>query len=148
PVEFMGSWCSLVERFRSDISEPRPRRELSTEQLKAMSRMLDRAVGFRRSHPELEHRWHDVSFYDLVSNPIAVVVGIYRHFGWSMEPESIEAMKAWFWRQEEQRRAETRHKYDIADYGLTRDKVNAAFADYREFVASRVGSALVLDEAR
>ncbi|MDE2718999.1 MAG: hypothetical protein OXI33_18560, partial [Chloroflexota bacterium] len=60
----------------------------------------------------------------------------------------IEAMKAWFWKQEEQRRLEQRHKYDIADYGLTSDKVNAAFADYREFVASRVGSALVLDEAR
>ena len=147
PVEFMGSWCSLVERIRSKISESRPRGELGTEQLKAMSRMLDRAIGFRRSHPELEHRWHDVSFYDLVRDPIAVVTGIYRHFGWSMEPKSIEAMKAWFWKQEERRRAEKRHTYDIADYGLTRDRVNAAFANYREFVRSRVASELVLDQA-
>ncbi|MDE2773346.1 MAG: hypothetical protein OXI46_06520, partial [Gemmatimonadota bacterium] len=143
PVEFMGSWCSLVERFRSDISEPRPRQLLGTEQLKAMSRMLDRAIGFRRSHPELEHRWHDVSFYDLIRDPIAVVVDIHRRFGWSMDPESIEAMKAWFWNQEERRRAERRHMYGIADYGLTRDGVNAAFADYREFVANRVGAAPV-----
>jgi len=48
-------------------------------------------------------------------------------------------MKAWFWRQEEQRRAEKRHTYDIADYDLTRDKVNNAFASYREFVADRIG---------
>jgi len=139
PVEFMGSWCSLVERVRSKLSEPLPRKDLGTEQLKAMSRMLHRAVDFRRSHPELEQRWHDVSFYDLVRNPLAVVGGIYRRFGWSIEPESIEAMKAWFWRQEEQRRAEKRHRYDIADYDLTRDKVNNAFASYREFVADRIG---------
>lgn len=80
-----------------------------------------------------------MSFYDLVRNPLAVVGGIYRRFGWSIEPESIEAMKAWFWRQEEQRRAEKRHTYDIADYDLTRDKVNNAFASYREFVADRIG---------
>ncbi len=143
PVEFMGSWCSLVERFRSEISEPRPREELATEQLKAMSRMLDRAVGFRQSHPELEERWHDVSFYDLVRDPIAVVGGIYRRFGWSMEPRSVEAMKTWFWKQEEHRRAETRHSYDIADYGLTEGMVNDAFGRYREFAAGRVGEAAV-----
>ena len=134
PVEFMGSWCSLVERVRSKVSEPRPPEELGREQLKAMSRMLARAVDFRRSHPELEHRWHDVSFYDLVRNPIEVVAGIYRRFDWSMEPKSIEAMKGWFWKQEERRRAEKRHKYDIAHYGLTREVVNAAFAGYRTFV--------------
>ena len=143
PVEFMGSWCSLVERVRSKISEPRPRRELGIEQLKAKSRMLGRAIGFRRSHPELEHRWHDVSFYDLVRSPIAVVGGIYRRFGWSTRPESVEAMKTWFWKQEKRRRAEKRHEYDIADYGLTRDQVNAAFADYREFVEDRVVQAPV-----
>ncbi len=148
PVEFMGSWCSLVERVRSRVSEPRPREDLGAEQLKAMSRMLDRAVDFRRSHPELEHRWHDVSFYDLVRNPMAVVGSIYRRFGWSAGPESIEAMRAWFRKQEVQRRAEKRHKYDIADYGLTPAKVNAAFAGYREFVAHRVGAFVALDEAR
>ena len=146
PVDFMGSWCSLVERVRAKLSVPRPREEVGAEQLKAMSRMLDRAVDFRRSHPELEHRWHDVNFYDLVRDPLAVVGGIYRGFGWSIEPGSIEAMKAWFWKQEAKRRAEKRHTYDIADYGLTPAKVNTAFANYREFVANRVDPVLVPDE--
>ena len=147
PVEFMGSWCSLVERVRSKLSRPRPREALGAEQLKAKSRMMDRAVDFRRSHPELEDRWHDVSFYDLVGSPMAVVAGIYRRFGWSMEPESIEAMKAWFWKQEKRRRAEKRHRYDIADYGLTDEMVNDAFARYREFAAGRVGEAAVRGDA-
>ncbi len=147
PVEFMGSWCSLVEGVRSKISEPRPREEIGTEQLKAMSRMLDRAVGFRQSHPELEDRWHDVSFYDLVRNPLAVVRGIYRRFGWSIEPQSVEAMKTWFWKQEKKRLAEKPHRYDIADYGLTRDKVNDAFADYRRFIANGVDPGFEMDKA-
>ena len=70
----MGSWCSLVERFRSESASRAPAGSISgTEQLRAMSRMLDRAIQFRRSHPELEHRWHDVSFQDLVRDPMAVV---------------------------------------------------------------------------
>ena len=64
-VQFMGSWCSLVERIRSNIGEPRPPEVLGAEQLRAMGNMLDRAVGFRESHPELEDRWIDVSYYDL-----------------------------------------------------------------------------------
>ena len=145
PVEFMGSWCSLVERVRSRVSEPQSPEDIGVEQLKAMSRMLDRAVEFRQSHPELEDRWHDVSFYDLVRGPLAVVTGIYRRFGWSMDPGSREAMKAWFWRQEKRRRAEKRYRYDIGDYGLTADMVNDAFAKYREFVAGQVRGAGVRD---
>ncbi|MDE0474400.1 MAG: sulfotransferase, partial [Gammaproteobacteria bacterium] len=137
PVEFMGSWCSLVESFRSEISEPRPRRELSSEQLKAMSRMLDRAVSFRDSHPELEDRWIDVSYYDLVQDPMGIVARIYDHFGWSLEPRPVEVMDAWLTKQDERRRTEKRHRYDIGDYGLTREMVGAAFARYREFVSER-----------
>ncbi|MYC50823.1 MAG: sulfotransferase, partial [Gammaproteobacteria bacterium] len=137
PVEFMGSWCSLVEGFRADISEPRPRRELSAEQLKAMSRMLDRAVDFRDSHPELEDRWIDVSYYDLVQDPMAVVAHIYDRRGWSLEHETAAAMEAWLDELLERRRTEKRHRYDIADYGLTREMIDAAFVRYREFVSER-----------
>ncbi|MYH51090.1 MAG: sulfotransferase, partial [Gammaproteobacteria bacterium] len=132
-----GSWCSLVERFRSEISEPRPREELSTEQLRAMSRMLDRAVDFRDSHPELEDRWVDVSYYDLVQDPMAVVAHIYDRRGWSLEHETAAAMEAWLDELLERRRTEKRHRYDIADYGLTREMIDAAFVRYREFVSER-----------
>lgn len=137
PVQFMGSWCSLVERIRSRVSAPRPRDEIGREQLHAMSRLLERATEFRESHPELEERWIDVSYYDLVQDPTAVVADIYDRRGWPLEPEAVDVMEAWLDEQGERRRTEKRHSYDIADFGLTRDKVDEAFARYLTFVSEK-----------
>ena len=69
PQQFMGSWFSLMEQLRSRTTEPALRPELAAEQLAFMSDMLDRAVRFREAHPELQQRWCDVSYVDLVDHP-------------------------------------------------------------------------------
>lgn len=137
PHQFMGSWNSLVRRLRSLTCGPRPPHELGAEQLTLMSGMMDRAMDFRLAHPELEHRWFDLSYYDLVRDPMAMVEVVYDHFGWNLEPRSAAAMDDWLARQARLRSRETPHQYDLADYGLTRDKVDKAFAGYREFVGDR-----------
>ena len=136
PRQFMGSWNSLVERLRSLSSEPRPRHDLGAEQLALMSGMLDKAVHFRTVHPELEHRWVDVHYADLVEEPLAVVRAIYERFNWSLEQAAIDAMDDWLFRQEEQRRQEERHRYTLEEYGLTPEAVNAAFARYLDFITT------------
>ena len=92
PQQFMGSWFSLMEQLRSRTTEPALRPELATEQLAFMSDMLDRAVRFREAHPELQQRWCDVSYVDLVDDPWAMVRAIYEHFGWPLEPAALAAM--------------------------------------------------------
>ena len=137
PPQFMGSWNSLVERIRSLTSAPLPANEFGAEQLAFMSNMVDRAVHFRETHPELEHRWMDVNYLDLVEQPLAVIRSIYKRFGWSIEQGAIDAMEEWRSRQAGQRRRENRHRYDLEDYGLTAEEVNAEFERYREFISSR-----------
>ncbi|MCY3790996.1 MAG: SDR family oxidoreductase [Gemmatimonadetes bacterium] len=137
PVQFMGSWNSFVERARSIISDPQSRESLGAEQLDFMSGMMDRGVRFRENHPELEHRWMDVNYVDLIEDPFGVVRSIYKHFGWTLEQAAIDAMEDWQFRQAEQRRQEKRHRYDLQDYGLTPEKVTAAFARYRDFITTR-----------
>ena len=99
--------------------------------------MLDRAVDFREAHPELQQRWCDVSYADLVDDPWATVCAVYEHFGWPLTAEAGAAMQEWQERQAERRRHEVRHRYDLADYDLTPEAVDAAFARYREFIAGR-----------
>ena len=70
PRQFMGSWNSMVERIRSMTTEPRPNSDIGGEQLALMSGMLNRAMQFRSSRPELEERWIDLSYFDLVENPL------------------------------------------------------------------------------
>ena len=136
PAQFMGSWCSLVGQIRSLSCPPRQSEDLGAEQLEFMSRMLDSMVKFRTNHPELEDRWLDISFYDLVQDPMHMVAHIYNRFGWSLEEEAVAAMAAWLEVQAVQRQSEKRHKYDLADFGLTRDKVDAAFSRYHDFLSS------------
>ena len=95
PSEVMGSWNSLVERLRSLAIEPRPREETGREQLAFMSDMLNGAAQFRLARPDLEHRWVDVTYADLVWDPMAAVREIYRRFGWSLEPDAVREMEAW-----------------------------------------------------
>ena len=144
PAQFMGSWCSLVDRIRSLSCEPQAYHDLGAEQLEFMSRMLNGAVDFRTSHPAMEDRWVDISFYDLVQYPLAVVGHVYERFGWSLDPEAIAAMDHWLEVQAARRQREERHKYDLADFGLTRERVNAAFSRYHDFLTEgdRRGSVL------
>ena len=135
PAQVVGSWNSLVERVRGLSCKPRAPEDLGAEQLEFMSRMLNGAVDFRTSHPELEDRWLDVSFYDLVEDPMAVVAHIYDRFGWSLAPEAVAAMDEWREVQAAHRQKEKRHKYDIADYGLTREAIDAAFGRYLDFLS-------------
>ena len=137
PTQFMGSWNSFVEQARSLVYEPQPRETFGAEQLTLMSGMMERAVHFRETHPELEHRWMDVSYVDLVEDPFGVVRRIYQHFGWTLEQAALDAMEEWQFRQTEKRRGEKRHRYAVEDYGLTPEAVNAAFKRYRDFITTR-----------
>ena len=137
PARFMGSWNSLVDRIRSVSIEPRPRHDTGAEQLDLMSGMLNEAMRFRASRPELESRWVDVSYYELVENPMAVVNAIYERLGWRLEPTAAADMQSWLERQAEQRRREPPHRYRLEDFGLTAERVDAAFAPYRDFMDTR-----------
>ena len=137
PARFMGSWNSLVDRIRSVSIEPRPRHDTGAEQLNLMSGMLNEATRFRASHPELESRWVDVSYRDLVENPLGVVQGVYERLGWRLESAARDNMQDWLSRQAEQRRNEPPHRYSLEDFGLTGQQVDAAFEPYRDFISAR-----------
>lgn len=59
----------------SNIDESRRPEMLGAEQLRAMSRLL-RCHGRPGIAPDLEDRWIDVSYYDLVEDPMEVVARI------------------------------------------------------------------------
>lgn len=137
PAEVMGSWNSLVERARSVAMKPLSGDKTGAEQLAFMSGMLNGATQFRSAHPELEHRWVDVAYVDLVRDPMKVVRDIYCRFGWPLEQTAVSEMEAWLSWQADLRRRETRHSYLLKDFGLTAGEVNAAFAPYLDFAAAQ-----------
>ncbi len=137
PKQFMGSWNNMVERIRSQSSEPRPRHEFGAEQLAFMSGMLNKAVRFRESRPDLEARWVDVNYLDLVQNPLAVMRHIYDRFDWTLNQETENHMVNWDLRQTKKRREETRHRYNLQDFGLAPEAIDNEFAPYLDFITTR-----------
>ena len=138
PARFMGSWNSLVTSLRSMSSAPVPPDAQGAEQLALMSTMLSKATAFRQAHPQLQERWIDVRYQDLVQFPFATLDRIYARFGWTMPPTTRTVMERW---QQEQaqtrkRQAQAPHRYALEDYGLTRQAVDTAFAPYLDFAAS------------
>ena len=138
PAQFMGSWNSLVTSLRSMTSDPIPPDAQGAEQLAFMGNMLNQATAFRLAHPQLQERWVDVRYQDLVRSPLATLERIYRSFGWTLPPATRAVMERWQQEQAQARRqqAQTPHRYALEDYGLTREMVDAAFAPYLEFVSS------------
>ena len=138
PAQFMGSWNSLVTSLRSMTSDPVPPDAQGAEQLALMSGMLNQAVAFRRAHPQLQNRWIDVKYGDLVKSPFATLERIYARFGWTLPPTTRAVMEHWQQEQAQarQRQAQAPHRYALEDYGLTRKMVDAAFTPYLDFVSS------------
>ncbi len=136
PKQFMGSWNNMAERIRSRSSEPRARSEFGAEQLDFMSGMLNKSVRFREAHPELRDRWIDVNYHDLVRDPFAVMRHVYDRFNWTLGQETMDSMVSWNRRQAKKRSKETRHSYQLQDFGLTPEMVDEAFAPYLDFITS------------
>ena len=136
PIEFLPSWISLVRQIRSFSYELQEPGELGREQLNLMSKMMRRAIEFRTGNPNLENRWIDINFIDLVANPMNVVTDIYERLNWTLDSKTADAMQDWISQQAEKRRKETRHHYQLSDYALTEEMVESEFEPYFEFIAN------------
>ena len=71
----------------------------------------------------------DVSYYDLIKDPIAQVERIYEAAGAPLTPAAREAMVSS--RKVNKQHKYGRHKYSLADFGMTKDDVESRIAPYR-----------------
>ena len=71
----------------------------------------------------------DVSYYDLIKDPIPQVARIYDAAGLHLTAEATEAMEAS--RKVNKQHKYGRHKYSLADFGMTKDDVESRIAPYR-----------------
>lgn len=127
PVTTVPSFCSMLAHGRGILSDAVDPHELGEHWLRKTSRMMARArdVLARRG----EGRVHHVAYDDLLADPVGVVAGIHAFVGLDFgagEEERLREAEA-----EAPQHRFGRHVYDAADFGLTADRLAAAFADYR-----------------
>lgn len=126
PATVMASISRLIEVIRcvsfTDIDRPALGREL----LHLWHDGQVRSMAWRKANPQI--KVHDLRFKDIVADPVAAVRGIYAHAQMDFTPETEKAVNTWWAANPADKHGQ--HRYELADYGLTREQVESVYADY------------------
>lgn len=126
PLKAMPSVASVVHMSHQiGAGENADPRVVGPREVVVWSRGSASMRAARAGSPD---RFFDVHHHDYVRDPLAVVRGIYRHFGLVLEPPVEAAMGDWIAAHPQGQHGE--HRYDLATYGLGEGMIRDAFADY------------------
>lgn len=125
PETIIASMCSLAEHATAGHSTAFVGERIGQTQLELWSRGLAEFTRARANHDPAQ--FVDVEFDDLRRDPHGVVAQVYAALGTAPSTEARVAMTAL---DAESKSGDRRpqHRYSLADYGLTEDRVRAAFS--------------------
>ena len=127
PRQALPSFCSMVAHGRGIFSDCVEPREVGRHWCRKTRRMVELTMQARDGADGA--RFVDVSYYDLLTDPIAELRRICRHAGTGFN-DSAERAAATYMHANPQNRF-GKHVYRLADFGLTEGIVAEAFSDYR-----------------
>jgi NAD(P)-dependent dehydrogenase (short-subunit alcohol dehydrogenase family) len=127
PHATTGSFCSMVAHGRGIFSDEVDAREVGSHWLRKVRRMIDRSLAVREARGG--RSFVDVSYYDLVTDPLAEARRIYAAAGIELTPEAEDAMRRLL--EHEVQNKHGRHVYRTRDFGLSPAKIEETFTDYR-----------------
>ncbi len=127
PQKTMGSFCSMVAHGRGVFSDHVDAKETARHWVRKVHRMMDRSMEVRKQRGE-EH-FIDVSYYDLLDNPLKELERIYKFAGIEFTEETAKSAKKTTERNVQHRYG--RHRYDLSDFDLSTQEIENQFAFYR-----------------
>lgn len=126
PVTVMASISRLIEVIRCVSFTQIDRAALGQELLHLWHDGQVRSMAWRKAYPQV--KVHDLRFKDIVADPVSAVRGVYAHADMDFTPETEAAVAGWWAANPADKHGQ--HKYELADYGLTRQQVKSVYADY------------------
>ena len=126
PATVMASISRLIEVIRTVSFGAIDRAALGEELLHLWHDGQVRSMAFRKANPQV--KVHDLRFKDIVADPVEAVRGVYAHADMDFGPETEAAVRGWWAANPADKHGQ--HRYELADYGLTREQVERVYADY------------------
>ncbi|MBW1810405.1 MAG: sulfotransferase [Deltaproteobacteria bacterium] len=126
PVRTLASFCSMIAHSRGVFSDEIDTDEVGRHWLAKSIRMIQRSLAVRNQMPGV--KIHDVSYHDLIADPIKEIRRIHRWLGKEISPELERKMNSFIKNNPQHKHG--RHRYSLGDFGLDRQKVKDAFAEY------------------
>ncbi len=131
PVVATNSFFSMVWHSNRLLSESTTAEQLARHWLQKTRRMVNRFIAHRGPNGSIgTNPVVDVSYYDLVADPIATVREIYEEFGLELTAEKEARMSKVL--KNHKRDKYGIHKYHLESFGISREESGEAFADYRD----------------
>lgn len=135
PAKVVASCASFTEILRSPFVNFLDRKKLGVEITTHWEKGARKAIQFRENRPDLRGRFFDVSYPDLLSNPMEVVRQIYERFDIPLSTESRKGMLN-FLAQNPQNKNGV-HLYSLQDYGLDLQSERERFGFYTNHFGMR-----------
>lgn len=127
PDAAVASFCSMVAHARSMLSDRVDPSEISAHWLPKMQLAVSRAMDVRESTEG--RRFIDVSYEDLLRDPMAELRRVYASAGLEFGRAAAEAARAAARNNRQSRYG--RHVYAPDDFGISPGRIDRCFASYR-----------------
>jgi len=130
PLDVVASLASLIVTLHRAFSTRVEPHEIGPDTTRRWAAAAEKAMADRDRMGNDSSRFLDIAYSDLIAEPIATVAGIYRHFDMPLTPLAKQRMADFLAANPKDKHG--RHRYDLADFGLTREEERQRFARYRE----------------
>ncbi|MDH3201006.1 MAG: sulfotransferase [Myxococcales bacterium] len=127
PLKTSPSLFSMLTHLQGIFSNHVEPHRVASHWLRKIELMTQRAMATRDR--VRDQGFVDVSYYDLVRDPILEVARIYSSAGMELTPEARIAMEGS--RKANKQHKYGRHKYALEDFGMAREDIESAMASYR-----------------
>lgn len=128
PVRTAGSYSSMLAHGYGVFSDEVDSEEVADHWHRKNAAAVNTTMQVREQHPE---SFIDVSYYDLIKEPMAQIRRIYEFAGIELTDDAVAAMEAS--RKTNKKDKHGVHQYQLEDFGLTAEKVRQDYAAYCEY---------------
>ncbi len=126
PLKVVPSYCSMSAVIKRVFSDHIDLKELGKRSLSQLGEGIDRMMKVREAYRQ--ERFYDVSYEDLIADPLKIVRRIYSYFNLEFDSQKEEIMKAWFSANPKNKHGA--HKYTLDHFGLDQETIRQRFSSY------------------
>ena len=127
PLRISPSLFSMITHLQMIFSDEVDPRRVANDCLDKIERMARCTLATRKRVQD--RGFVDVSYYDLVQDPMSQVERVYRTAGIELADDARNAMEDS--RKANEQHKYGRHRYSLADFGMTEDDIEPRLAEYR-----------------
>jgi hypothetical protein len=126
PLEVLRSSIQLTEVLYNLFAWPGERDELAEREATILARSMENFIRFRDAHPEMASRFIDLSYSELVSDPLAAIRHVYEQLDAPLSEEAAQRM-----RELVSKRSKYRHQNPtLAEFGVDVLREARRFSQY------------------